>query len=45
VATTTSELTAIEQELADVRDALLSEEIRKGADQQAGLDASEGDRR
>jgi phosphonate transport system ATP-binding protein len=45
VATTTGELAAIEQELADVRDALLSEELRKDADQRSDLDAPEGDRR
>lgn len=45
VATTTSELAAIEQELADVRDAILSEEIRKDAGQPRDLDVPEGDRR
>jgi phosphonate transport system ATP-binding protein len=45
VATTTGELAAIEQELAEVRDALLSEELRKDVDQKADLDAPEGDRR
>ena len=45
VATTTGELAAIEQELAEVRDALLSEELRKDVDLKADLDAPEGDRR
>ncbi len=36
VATSTSELQAIEQELADVRDALLSEELQKEVDRDGG---------
>ncbi len=42
VATTTNELAAIEQELADVRDAMLSEELRRDAER---TDIAGGDRR
>ena len=45
VATSTAELAVIEQELADVRDAMLSEELRKSADQHPDVDAPESDRR
>jgi phosphonate transport system ATP-binding protein len=45
VATTTGELAAIEQELADVRDAILSEELRRDAERTTDVDAAEGERR
>ena len=45
VATTTSELTAIEQELSDVRDAILSEELRRDVEQPTDRDTAEGERR
>ncbi|WP_395638095.1 phosphonate ABC transporter ATP-binding protein [Pseudolysinimonas sp.] len=45
VATTTGELAAIEQELSEVRDALLSEELRNGSARPVDTDAAEGERR